>query len=308
MSALVWTPDPDAEARLEEAGGAGDVRLETWDGGEPLASRDEVEVVVPPMMGDGAVLDALHGLPRLRLVQSLSAGVESLVDHVPPGVTLARAEGVHARSTAEWVVAATLAVLRDLPHLVRKADAGRWSPRRTGTLDGATVVVVGAGSIARHARDRLLPFECSVTLVGRSARDGVVAQDDLPALLPGADVVVLLVPLTDATRGLVGGGFLARMRDGAVLVNAARGAVVDTDALVVEVSSGRLRAALDVTDPEPLPAGHPLHGMPGVLLTPHVAGSPATRDARTWEFLATQLRRFGAGEELAGVVDLERGY
>lgn len=185
---------------------------------------------------------------------------------------------MHDAGTAEWVVTAILAQLRGFPELARAQARREWAYDRvapTDELTGRRVLIVGAGSIGAAVRARLAPFDVTFTLVARTARpdEEVHAVTELPRLLPEADVVVLLVPLTDATRGLVDAAFLAAMPDGALLVNAARGPVADTPALVAELTSGRLRAALDVTDPEPLPADHPLWELPNVLLTPHVGGS-----------------------------------
>jgi len=217
-------------------------------------------------------------------------------------VTLCDARGVHDSSTSEWAATAVLAAVREFPRFAVAQVAGRWEHGVTGELAGRRVLVVGAGSIGDALCRRLEPFGVDLVRVARRARDGVHAVVELPELLPSADVVVLLVPLTDATRGMVDAAFLARMPDGALLVNAARGPAVDTDALTAELASGRLRAALDVTDPEPLPAGHPLWTVPGLLLTPHVAGSVRGVLPRAYRLVARQLWRYADGEPLDNVV------
>jgi phosphoglycerate dehydrogenase-like enzyme len=247
--------------------------------------------------------DFFEGLPRLRLVQLLSAGAERFAGRLPEGVLLCNARGAHTPSTAEWAVAATLAAQRGIPFFVREYDAGRWSFTTHHTLVGARVLVVGAGDIGREIGRMLAGFDVDLTYVARTAREGVRATADLPALLPDADVVIVIVPVTPETTGMVDAGFLAAMPDGALLVNAARGVIVDTDALVAELSRGRLRAALDVTDPEPLPPGHPLWTVPGLLLTPHVAGAVPETNARAAAAVTEQLARILAGEELENVVD-----
>ena len=210
----------------------------------------------------GGGLDMPEGLfdacPGIRLVQLLSAGAERWIGRLPEGVVLCNARGAHTPSTAEWAVAATLAAQRGLPSFALEQAAGRWSPATHRSLLGARVLIVGAGDIGRTIGAMMAGFDVDLTYVARTARDGVRSTDELPALLPHADVVVVIVPVTPETTGLVDAGFLAAMKDGALLVNAARGVVVDTDALLAELTSGRLRAAVDVTDPEPLPAGHPL--------------------------------------------------
>ncbi|MDR7281179.1 2-hydroxyacid dehydrogenase [Catenuloplanes atrovinosus] len=275
---------------------------------EPMPSApDDVRFWVPPFLAgqDAAALAARF--PRLEVVQLLSAGAEVWAGRLPEHITLCDARGVHDSSTAEWAMTAILGHLRSFPAFARAQARGEWAYAAhtpTDELAGKRVLIVGAGSIGTALAARLLPFEVSVTLVARRARpdEGVHGVAELPSLLPDADVVVLLVPLTDATRGLADAAFLAAMPDGALLVNAARGPVVDTAALLAETSSGRLGAALDVTDPEPLPADHPLWALPNVLITPHVGGSVHGLHRRAYALAGDQLRRFAKGEPLINTV------
>jgi phosphoglycerate dehydrogenase-like enzyme len=195
-----------------------------------------------------------------------------------------------------------LSSLRGIPDFVRSAQRGEWDGRRRDSLADRTVLIVGYGSVGEAVERRLAGFECDVRRVARRARDGVDPFESLPSLVPHADVVVLLVPMTDETRRLVDAGFLSRMRDGALLVNVSRGPVVDTDALLAEVVNGRLRAALDVTDPEPLPPDHALWTCPNVLVSPHVGGNSTAFLPRARRLVAEQLARFAAGEPLVNVV------
>lgn len=211
-------------------------------------------------------------IPHLELVQLLTAGAEAWIGRLPDGVALSDGRGAHGGATAEWVVSVLLAVYRHLDRFVRAQDRGEWDYHQTEELAGKKILIVGAGDVGQKTRARLEPFEVETAMVGRTARDGVHGWDELPALLPRYDATVLIVPLTDETRGMVDADFLAAMPDGALLVNGARGPVVDTEALLAELTSGRIRAAVDVTDPEPLPPGHPLWSAPGLLLTPHVGG------------------------------------
>ena len=246
------------------------------------------------------VIPQLHGL---RVVQSLSAGVDTLVDHVPPGVTLCDGAGIHDAPVSEWCVMAMLAVRRNLPAQLRAQDQATWQWTSGGAdLDGAHVLIVGYGSIGRALEARLLPFGARISRVARRAREGVDSIDALPRLLPDADVVVILVPLTPQTRGMVDTTFLDSMREGAVLVNAARGPIVDSGALLNALQQEHIRAALDVTDPEPLPDGHPLWTAPGVLITPHVGGAVERVFERGWRFAGEQVRRYLAGEPLRNIV------
>ena len=244
----------------------------------------------------------MREMPRLAVVQTLTAGVDRLLGDLPAGVTLCNARGVHDASTAEWVVAAMLAALREFPLFAREQAAQRWNYHFTGCLAGKTVLIVGYGSIGAAVERRLAGFEVEVVRVARTARPGVATVSDLPGLLPGADVVVLLAPVTPETIGMADAAFLARMKDGALLVNAARGSLLHTDALVGELRRGRLRAALDVTDPEPLPAGHPLWTLPGVFITPHEAASTPVSVARMISHVRDQAARFLNGEPLLNVI------
>jgi phosphoglycerate dehydrogenase-like enzyme len=294
-----------AGPRFELPGGPPEgVRLLRWDVRGPLPEgADQVRFWTPPMLSRTDVLErALAGLPRLEVVQLLTAGAEVFIGRLPPHVTLCDGRGVHGSSTSEWVAAGLLAAVRQFPRFVLAQARAEWAYTPTGELAGRRVLVVGAGDVGEQVARRLAPFDVSLTMVARTARPGAHPVAALPDLLPAHDVVVLVVPLTGQTRGMVDRAFLARMPDGAILVNAARGPVVDTDALTAELASGRLSAVLDVTDPEPLPAGHPLWTVPGLLLTPHVAGSVTGFPARAMRLVRRQLERFLAGEELDNVV------
>jgi phosphoglycerate dehydrogenase-like enzyme len=302
----VWLPTPEA---AELMGGLPEgIAADVWTGGEQLPdSADEVEVVVLPFWVADAQMQGLAKLPRLRLIQLLSAGAERAIPFVPPGVTLANARGAHDPAVAEWIMAVILAEVRHLPKYMAAQQAERWEHDAARPLGGQTILIVGYGSIGEVTERMLAPMDVSVKRVARTAREGVSSMDDLPSLLPNADIVVLLVPVTPATTKMVDEAFLARMKEGALLVNAARGSIVDTDALLKELTAGRLLAALDVTDPEPLPAGHPLWSAPGLLLTPHVGGATTDAMERALAIAKDQLARYAAGEPLINVVG-PQGY
>ncbi|KAA9377138.1 2-hydroxyacid dehydrogenase [Microbispora cellulosiformans] len=274
-----------------------------YDGTGPLPGPpEEVEIWVPPLVPVPGIPGLLARMGNLRLLQTVTAGVEPYLPHLPPKAVLCNARGVHDAGTAEWAVGAMIAMRRDFPGFVTAQARGEWTYHHTGVLADSTVLIVGYGSIGEALERRLAGFEVEIVRVARTARENVHGQDELPALLPHADVVVLLVPATTSTAGLVDAEFLARMKDGALLVNAARGSVVDGDALLAELRAGRLRAALDVTPVEPLPSDHPLWTAPGVFITPHVAGSTPASVRRTRELVREQIIRHLTGRPLANMI------
>lgn len=302
----VWLPAKDS---IELMGGLPDGMVaDVWTGGEQLPeSAGEVQVVVLPFGVPASGMRLLATLPRLRLIQLLSAGAENAVPYVPAGVTLCNARGAHDPAVAEWIMMAILAQARQLPRFMAAQQAGAWQPAVSRPLAGQTVLIVGFGSIGAAVERLLVPFGVTVQRVARHARPGVSSLDDLPGLLPGADIVIVLVPVTPATAGMVDARFLGLMHDHALLVNGARGSIVNTGALLAELTSRRLQAALDVTDPEPLPAGHPLWSAPGLLLTPHVAGTTTQAIPRAMAIVRDQLARYAAGEPPRDVVG-DQGY
>ncbi|MGP4014887.1 NAD(P)-dependent oxidoreductase [Saccharopolyspora sp. 5N708] len=242
------------------------------------------------------LLPLLADLPALRVVQTLIAGTEWLEPGLPEGVRVARPAGARDNAVAEWVAAALLGLASGLLPAVRDQQHRRWRRAVSSELAGARAVLVGAGSIGVRTRAKLVALGVDVTVVARRGRDGVHPVADLGKLVVDADAVVLLVPATAETASLADAHLLSRMPDGAVLVNAARGTVVDTAALTAEVLSGRLLAVLDVTDPEPLPPKHPLWTAPGCFLSPHVAGATLQGRARAIEAAARQLARYARGQ------------
>ena len=292
---------PDQEW-IDDVGPVPDgLTLVPWDLESDPPDRS-IEVVVPPYLGDRSRLHRLAGLPGLRLVQTLTAGYEDVLPYLPDGTALANAAGVHDASTAELAVGLMIAALRGLPAHVRSQARGEWAPSFGRSLADRRVLVVGYGGVGQAVAARLQGFEVEITAVASRARAGVHGIDELAGLLPSHDVVVLTVPLNDSTRGLVDAAFLARLPDGALLVNVARGGVVDTDALLTELRSGRISAAVDVIDPEPLPAGHPLWSEPGFLMTPHIGGASTAFRPRAVAMLRDLVQRLGSGEPLRNIV------
>ena len=300
-SRLVWLPFDPAELGAPPAGLSYAVH-DLDDDPEVPGWVDEVRFYVPSYTFSGDPSPLLARMPRLEVIQTLTAGVDHIRPHVPPGVTLCHGRGIHNASTAELAVALTLASLRHLPAFVEAQREGRWARGWTQSLADKTVLILGYGDIGAAVEARLAPFEVDILRVARSAREGVHAIAELPDLLPHADVVIVIVPATEETRGMVDAKFLSRMRPGALLVNVARGSVVVTDDLLEALRGGLVRAALDVTDPEPLPAGHPLWSAPGLLVTPHVGGATPAMWPRAHRLVRDQLARYAEGRPLRNVM------
>lgn len=290
----VTVPTEELRTRLADA-----AEVAVWDLASP-APWPAIDIVMPPYMGpvDFSALDGVD----VRLVQSQSIGYDGVLERLPPGVAFANGAGVHEGPAAEIGVTLLLAAQRDLPRFVRQQDADIWRGGFTRGMSGLRVTILGAGGLGCAVFDRLLPFGVRATRVARSRRTDergdVATHADLPELLAASDAVVVCLPLDDSTRGLVDAAFLARLPDGAIVVNIGRGAIVDTDALLAEVTTGRLRAALDVTDPEPLPSGHPLWSAPGVLISPHVGGQVTTMPDAVETLLRRQIAALASGGEI----------
>ena len=309
MVRQVWLPFEDiaaAEAAVGPFPEGIEVDCFLADGRWP-ESIGEVELLVAPYMyPPEPVLARVGEMTSLKAVQLLSAGYDNYLPFLPDGVQLCNAAGVHDASTAELAVALALASNRHLDIYARNMPSGTWGNDFSTSLADRRVLIVGYGRIWAGIELRLAGFEVgSVTRVARRARTGeapVHAIEELPGLLPEADVVIVITPLTPATEHLIGAAELAAMPDDALLVNVARGRVVDTDALAEATASGRIRAALDVTDPEPLPPDHPLWRTPGVFISPHVGGQSTAFYPRMHRLVREQLARFAAGEPLVNVV------
>ncbi|TQJ58123.1 phosphoglycerate dehydrogenase-like enzyme [Arthrobacter sp. SLBN-83] len=297
----VCLPDQRLIDALEPMDGVEFVR---WDLTGP-APEGRFDLLVPAYMGKPTALAALEGV-EVGLVQSQSIGYDGVASVLPAGVTFANAAGVHETSTAELAVGMMVASQRGIPDFVRNQEAGTWDNSQRPSLADRRVLLVGYGGVGKAIEARLLPFETEVTRMANRAREDergtIYGIDSLYEQLPLHEIVVVSVPLSEQTEKLVDAKFLAAMPDGALLVNVARGPVADTDALLAEASSGRLRVALDVTDPEPLPAGHPLWTTPGVLITPHVGGASSAMFPRMVRLLRKQIGLLLEGRDPVNVV------
>ncbi|KUN18161.1 dehydrogenase [Streptomyces antibioticus] len=306
--ATVWLPyHPDHVAGLPDG-----LSYAYWDGTGPLPGdpADVRFLVGIPAPGAERVLrPVLPHLRNLEVLQLLSSGYDHmapLLDELPAGIRLATGRGVHRETTAELALTLLLSLCRGLDRFAAHQGRGEWVPEVRFTLVGKRVLVVGYGAVGAAVAARLGAFRCEPVLMARTARTTpagrVHGSAELPTLLPTVDAVVLCAPLTEGTRRMFGTEALSLLKDGAMLVNVARGELVDTRAVARQVWAGRLRVALDVTDPEPLPAGHPLWSLPGALITPHVAAFTDAFPALTTDFIRRQLHRYARGEELHNVV------
>ena len=293
---VVWTQWPDLKLP------AGVTHLPT-DGIAPAAGDlDKVEFYVPRYMGGPAAIAMIPDMKGLKIIQSPNAGVDDVLKIRPEGVTLCNAAGVHDASTAELAVALSIASRRGFADFAADQTAGRWVHVRKPSLADSNVAIVGYGNIGKMIGTMLENFEVSVTAFSRSGKDGALTFDHFDRMIPTFDVIILIVPLNDQTRHLMNAQRLAAMKNGAALINVARGAVVDTEALIAELNSGRITAGLDVTDPEPLPAGHPLWSTKNVIITPHVGGDSEAFTPRGRKLVEEQLARYASGQPLLHIV------
>lgn len=303
---VVTVPDPTYATDL---GDVDRVEVLVWDLLGPHPRESEVRLVVLPYMNQVTLSEVLPSSGALEVIQLQSAGYDHYADDVPPGVLLCNAAGVHDASTAELTLALILDSLRGFPEFAAAQADSRWLPLRIRpALADKRVLVLGYGQVGRAIVRRLLPFEVEVTVVASQAREGddlvsrVHGIDELTLLASTADVLVVSVPLTDATRGLVDANVLSTLPDRALVVNVARGPVVVMDELLKECASGRLQAALDVTDPEPLPPDHPAWRTPGVRITPHVGGASTAMRPRMLALTRRQIEAVRDGAPVVNVV------
>jgi len=294
---VVCLPDAEAERLVQPL--PANIRTVIWDGVGP-PPEEHIAFLVPGYSRVRA--RPLPTLADLEVVQLTSAGLNGWDEVLPDGVTLCNGRGVHGRSTAELAVAGLLAVLRDLPLFMAQQRAAVWERRQGNDLDERRVLIIGAGDIGLRIKAAVEVFGADVTMVARTPRPGVRVLAELPELLPRAEVVALAVPETPGTAGLVDARFLAALPDGAVLVNVSRGSVVVTDDLIVELNRGRIKAFLDVADPEPLPSQHPLWTAPNVIITPHVGGGTMGWQRRAFAMVRDQIERYASGQPLLNVV------
>ena len=272
----------------------------------PLESSDlsEITIYVQPYMTGSETLEPIRGMTNLQVLQVPNAGYESAIPYMREGIILCNARGVHNASTAELAIGLAIAMKRGFPDFIRAQDRSEWSHERMGSLSDSRIGIIGAGSIGQTLVSYLAPFEVEITTFSRSGDNSSLTIDQLDSRLPDLDLIILILPLNEASQHLFDARRLALMKDGAILINVARGKIIDTDALVAELRTGRISAALDVTDPEPLPSDHPLWKLKNVMITPHVGGDSAAFESRGRRFMEEQLQRIADGSKLVNVINL----
>jgi phosphoglycerate dehydrogenase-like enzyme len=266
------------------------------------ADLSEITFYVPTYMGGRPVLELTKKMPNLKILQMLNAGFDDALEFVRDGMTLCNGKSIHDDSTAELAVGLTIASLRGFPDFVRNQDKSAWVHVKNKSINDRKIGIIGFGSIGITIAKILSGFAVEIIPFTQSGRDNTIAITDLDKHLPKLDVVILILPLTAETRKLFDAKRLALMKDGSLLVNVARGPIVDTDALVAELNSGRITAALDVTDPEPLPSDHPLWRTKGVLISPHVGGNTSAFEKRARRLIESQLQLLSEGKPLNNVI------
>ena len=262
----------------------------------------EVTFYVPTYLGGRPALELTKKMPNLKVLQVPNAGYDDAMEFLSPGITLCNGRGIHDDSTAELAVGLTIASLRGFATFVRDQDKGEWVNKNYDSINDRKIGIVGFGSIGTTIARMLSGFSVEIVAFTQSGRDNTIAITDLDKHLPSLDVVILILPLTKESKHLFDARRLALMKDGALLVNVARGPIVDTDALVKELNSGRITAGLDVTDPEPLPKGHPLWSAKGVLISPHVGGNSSAFEKRARRLIESQLDLLAQGKPLNNVI------
>jgi len=298
MTVTVAVPDPAMQERIRTSVPE-DVDVIVWRPGDK-PHGDLIDLLVMPY---AVVYETLKGTGgQVRHIQSQSLGYDGAAASVPAGVTFSNAVGVHEAPTAEMAMTLILASQRGWPEVGRNQDSQKWDRPTWPGLIGARVLLIGVGGIGREFEKRIAGFDVELTRVARTARDDIHGIDELPVLLPAADIVVLAIPLNDETHGLVNAAFLDRLPRGALVVNVSRGPIVETDALVEHLRTGAVRAALDVVDPEPLPVGHPLWSLPGSLLSPHLGGAVQSMNTRVDPLVLEQIDLLLRGERPKNIV------
>jgi phosphoglycerate dehydrogenase-like enzyme len=296
MTNVVWTQWDDLEVP------AGVKKLSPINCPLETGDLSEITFYMAPYMGGHKALEYTTKMSKLQILQVPNAGYDDALEFLRPGVTLCNARGVHDASTAELAVALAISSRRGFYDFAKSQAAGKWGGKRYPSFNDSKIGIIGAGSIAQTLGSYLSPYDIEITYFSRSGANGAVIMADLDKHLPNLDIVFIVIPLNTESRNLFNKDRLAKMKDGAVLVNVGRGPIVDTDALVVELNSGRLFAGLDVTNPEPLPEGHALWRAKNLVLSPHVGGNSTAFESRGKRLAQSQITLLNDGAELSNIV------
>jgi phosphoglycerate dehydrogenase-like enzyme len=270
----------------------------------PLDTSDlsQIDMYVPSYMGGAKALSYAAQMPNLSILQMLNAGYDDALAYVRPGITLCNARGVHDASTAELAVGLAIASRRGFLEFSNDQRQGNWNHRRFPALSDSKVGIIGFGSIGKEVARKLSGFDVTITAFTQSGRNNTTAISELDKHLPNLDIVILILPLSDSSRHMFNAERLSKMKNGALIINVARGPIIDTEALIKELATKRIFAALDVTDPEPLPERHPLWNAPNVIIVPHVGGNSAAFEPRGRSLIESQLRLISEGKTLNHIV------
>lgn len=270
----------------------------------PLDTSDlsQIDMYVPSYMGGAKALSYAAQMPNLSILQMLNAGYDDALAYVRPGITLCNARGVHDASTAELAVGLAIASRRGFLEFSNDQRQGNWNHRRFPALSDSKVGIIGFGSIGKEVARKLSGFDVTITAFTQSGRDNTTAISELDKHLPNLDIVILILPLSDSSRHMFNAERLSKMKNGALIINVARGPIIDTEALIKELATKRIFAALDVTDPEPLPERHPLWNAPNVIIVPHVGGNSAAFEPRGRSLIESQLRLISESKTLNHIV------
>lgn len=270
----------------------------------PLDTSDlsQIDMYVPSYMGGAKALSYAAQMPNLSILQMLNAGYDDALAYVRPGITLCNARGVHDASTAELAVGLAIASRRGFLEFSNDQRQGNWNHRRFPALSDSKVGIIGFGSIGKEVARKLSGFDVTITAFTQSGRNNTTAISELDKHLPNLDIVILILPLSDSSRHMFNAERLSKMKNGALIINVARGPIIDTEALIKELATKRIFAALDVTDPEPLPERHPLWNAPNVIIVPHVGGNSAAFEPRGRSLIESQLRLISESKTLNHIV------
>ena len=297
MSLTIWTQWDDLQVPAEfEKLSPGNFPLETSD-------LSKINFYVPTYMSGKVGLEFTRQMANLKYLQMPNAGYEDALPYARTGITLCNARGVHDASTAELAIGLAIAARRGFSDFASAQQRGEWAHRRYQSLNDSKIAIVGAGSIGNTLARYLDVYDVELKSFSRSGENGSIKMSEFDKQISTFDVIFLILPLNAESKNLFDATRLKAMKSGATLVNVARGAIVNTDALVEVLNAGHISAGLDVTDPEPLPGGHPLWSAKNCVISPHVGGDSTAFDSRCKKLVEEQLIRLLNNQPLINIVN-----